>query len=49
LLDRGAQTGRRAVANRPDIIKNKKNKFCILIHVAIPLERNVIQKETEKD
>jgi hypothetical protein len=35
--------------NRPDIIiKNKKDKICLLIDVAIPSDRNVIQKESEK-
>jgi hypothetical protein len=36
------------LANRPDlIIKNKKNKTCLLIDVAIPSDKNVIQKEAE--
>jgi hypothetical protein len=36
-------------ANRPDIIvENKKDKTCLLIDVAIPLDKNVIQKEAEK-
>jgi len=35
--------------NRPDIIsKNKKEKTCTLIDVAIPADRNVVQKEVEK-
>jgi 23S rRNA pseudoU1915 N3-methylase RlmH len=35
--------------NRPDIIiKNKKEKTCTLIGVAIPAERNVVLKEEEK-
>jgi hypothetical protein len=35
--------------NRPDIIiKNKKDKTCLLIDVAIPSDKNVIQKEAEK-
>ena len=35
--------------NRPDIIiKNKKEKTCTLIDVAIPADRNVVQKEAEK-
>ena len=35
--------------NMPDIIiKNKKEKTCILIDVAIPADRNVMQKEAEK-
>jgi hypothetical protein len=37
-------------ANRPDIIiKNKKEKTCTLIDVAIPADRNVVQKEAEKE
>ena len=36
-------------ANRPDIIiKNKKEKTCKLIDVAIPADRNVVQQEVEK-
>jgi hypothetical protein len=36
-------------ANRPDIIiKNKKEKTCTLIDVAIPADRNFVQKEVEK-
>ena len=35
--------------NRPDIIiKNKKEKTCTVIGVAIPADRNVVQKEAEK-
>jgi len=30
------------------IIKNKKEKICTLIDVAIPADRNVVQKEAEK-
>jgi hypothetical protein len=37
------------LANRPDIIiQNKKDKTCLLIDVAIPSDKNVIQKEAEK-
>jgi hypothetical protein len=37
------------LANRPDIIiKNKKDKTCLLIDVAIPSDKNVIQKEAKK-
>jgi hypothetical protein len=36
---------REVTANRPDIIiKNKKEKTCKLIDVAIPADRNVAQK-----
>ena len=37
-------------ANRPDIIiKNKKEKTCTLIDVAIPADRNVGAKESGKE
>jgi hypothetical protein len=37
------------VANRPFIIiKTKKDKICLMIDVAIPLDWNVTQKESEK-
>jgi hypothetical protein len=37
------------LANRPDIIiKNKKDKICLLIDVAIPSDKNVIQKSENK-
>jgi hypothetical protein len=37
------------VANRPDIIvRNKKDRICLLIDIAIPSDRNEIQKEAEK-
>jgi len=40
---------REFTANRPDIIiKNKKYKTYILIDIAIPADRNVVQKEAEK-
>jgi hypothetical protein len=43
------QTNREVLANRPDIIiKNKKDKICLLIDVAVLSVRNVIQKEFEK-
>jgi 23S rRNA pseudoU1915 N3-methylase RlmH len=42
-------TDREVRANRPDIIiKNKKEKTCTLIDVAIPADRNVVQREAEK-
>jgi hypothetical protein len=42
-------TDREVTANRSDIIiKNKKEKTCKLIDVAIPPDRNVVQKEAEK-
>jgi hypothetical protein len=40
---------REVLANRSDIIvKNKKDRTCLLVDVAIPSDRNVIQKEAEK-
>jgi hypothetical protein len=37
------------LANRPDtIVKNKEDITCLLIDVAIPSDKNVIQKEAEK-
>jgi hypothetical protein len=37
------------LANRPDIIiENKKDKTFLLVDVAIPSDKNVIQKEAEK-
>jgi len=40
---------REVTENRPNIIiKNKKEKTCTLIDVAIPADRNIVQKEAEK-
>ena len=48
LWNQAAHTDREVTANRPDIIiKNKKEKTCTLIDVAIPADRNVVQKEAE--
>jgi hypothetical protein len=49
LRNQGVQTNSEVLANRPDIIvKNKKEKTCVLIDVAIPSDRNVIQKKAEE-
>jgi hypothetical protein len=49
LWNQGIQVDREVLANRPDIIiKNKKDKTCLLIDVVIPSDNNVIQKESEK-
>ena len=49
LWNQAVHTDREVAANRPDIIiKNKKEKTCTLIDVAIPADRNVVQKEAEK-
>jgi hypothetical protein len=40
---------REVTANRPDIIiKNKKEKLCTPIDLAMPADRNVVPKEVEK-
>jgi len=50
LWNQAVHTDREVTANRPNIIiKNKKKeKICALIDVAIPADRNVVQKEAEK-
>ena len=50
LWNQAVHTDREVTANRPDIIiKNKKEKTCTLIDVVIPVDRNVVQKEAEKN
>jgi len=49
LWHQAVHTKREVIANRPDIIiKNKKEETCTLIDVALPADRNVVQKEAEK-
>ena len=49
MWNQAVHTDREVTANRPDIIiKNKKEKTCTLIDVAIPADRNVVQKKAEK-
>jgi hypothetical protein len=49
LLNQGLHTEREVTANRPDIIiRNKREKTCTLIDVAIPTDRNIMPKEAEK-
>jgi hypothetical protein len=49
LWNQGVHTDREVKANKPDIIiKNKKEKTCIVIDVAMPAERNVTQNDAEK-
>ena len=49
LWNQAVHTDREVTANRADIIiKNTKEKTCTLIDVAIPADRNVVQKEAEK-
>jgi len=48
--NQAGHTDRELTANRPHtIMRNKKEKTCILIDVAIPTERNVVKKEAEKE
>jgi hypothetical protein len=50
LCNKEVNTDREVTGNRPGIIiKNKKEKTCTLIDVAIPADRNVVQKEAEKN
>jgi hypothetical protein len=48
LWNQGVQTDREVLANRSDIIVKNKDRTCLLIDVAIPSDRNIIQKEAEK-
>ena len=49
LWNQAVHTDREVTTNRPDIlIKNKKEKTCTLIDVAIPADRSIVQKEAEK-
>jgi len=49
LWDMSIQTDRKLKAKRPDIIiKNKKEKSCLLIDMAIPTNRNSSVRVTEK-
>ena len=49
LWNQAVHTDREVAAHRPDTtIKNTKEKTCTLIDVAIPADRNVVQKEAEK-
>ena len=50
LWNQAVHTDREVTGNRLDIIiENKKEKTCTLIDVAIPADRNVVQKEAEKE
>jgi hypothetical protein len=49
LQNQGVQTDTEVLENRPHIIiKNKKDKICLLIDAAIPSDRNVIENESQK-
>jgi len=48
LWNQAVHTDGEVTANRPDIVfKKKKEKTCTLINVAIPADRNVVQKKAE--
>ena len=49
LWNQGIHTDREVTAQKPDIVmKNVKEKICILGDVAIPADRNVVHEEAEK-
>ena len=49
LWNQAVHTDREVTANRPDIIiKNKKDKTCTLIDVAVPADRNVVQRKRKR-
>jgi hypothetical protein len=49
VLNQAVHTDTEVRVNRPDIkIKNKREKTCTRTDVAIPADRNVMQKEVEK-
>jgi len=48
LWNQAVHTDTEVTASRPDIIiKNKKEKTCTLLDVAMPADRNVMQKEAK--
>ena len=49
LWDMPIHTDKTIAANRPDIVlKNKRDKTCLLIDMTIPLDTNTSVKTTEK-
>ena len=49
LWNQAVHTDREVTTNTPDIIiKNKKEKTCTLVDVAVPSDRNAVQNEAEK-
>ena len=49
LWNEAVHTEREVTANRPDIIiKNKKEKTCTLIDVAISADRNVVKRKRKR-
>jgi hypothetical protein len=50
LWNQGVHRAREVTANRPDIIiKNKKERTCMLLDVAIPADRNVKRKKEQNE
>ena len=50
LWNQAVHTDREVTANRSDIIiTNKKEETCTLIDVAVPADRNIVQKEAENN
>jgi len=49
LWNQGVHTDREVIANRPNIIilKRERQKTCILIDVAIPVDRHIILNKAE--
>jgi hypothetical protein len=48
LWNQAVHTDREVTANRTDTVIKNKQKTCTLIDVAIPADRNVVQKEADK-
>jgi len=49
VVESAVHTYRQVTANRRDIIiKNKKEKTCTMIDVAVHADRNVVEQEAEK-
>jgi hypothetical protein len=48
LWNQAVHTDREVTAKRDIKIKNKREKTCTLIDVAIPADRNVVQRKEEK-
>jgi hypothetical protein len=48
LWNQAVHTNREVTANRPDIIIKNKVNTCTLIDVAIPVDRNIVQKEADR-
>jgi hypothetical protein len=49
LWNQAVQTDREVLANRPDIAVKNKDRTCLLIDVAVPSDRNIIQKDDSEE